>query len=248
MATRRLVLIGLAVGCLTLGIGYLARAVFGIPLLPEEAGGLLVKVLPLPVFEAVIRTLGVLARPLLLVGSTVGLIVLFGAATVIIDRRLTVSRGPAIAGVIGLVTLAVGLVAGDGIPALIEATVLAVAGTIAYSFNAKVSRIKASEGVIVSNEGMSGDARKMVQEEMGAPRPRISDPFRITSVDGIANFEAEINRVVERRRRQYFLRALGDLATIQGLNIGQLALAKVEAGVRPAGKDAPIEEPVAQQA
>jgi hypothetical protein len=118
----------------------------------------------------------------------------------------------------------------------------------AYSFNAKVSRIKASEGVIVSNEGMSGDARKMVQEEMGAPRPRISDPFRVTSVDGIANFEAEINRVVERRRRQYFLRALGDLATIQGLNIGQLALAKVEAGVRPAGKDAPIEEPVAQQA
>ncbi|HLB75800.1 MAG TPA: molybdopterin-dependent oxidoreductase [Candidatus Dormibacteraeota bacterium] len=135
VATRRLVLIGLAVGCLTLGIGYLARAVFGIPLLPEEAGGLVVKVLPLPVFEAVIRTLGVLARPLLLVGSTVGLIVLFGAATVIIDRRLRVSRGPAIAGVIGLVTLAVGLVAGDGIPALIEATVLAVAGTIAYSWS-----------------------------------------------------------------------------------------------------------------
>jgi hypothetical protein len=41
---------------------------------------------------------------------------------------------------------------------------------------------------------------------------------------------------VERRRRQYFLRALGDLATIQGLNIGQLALAKVEAGGR-AGKE-----------
>src|SRR2546425_172510 len=126
---------GLAVGCLTLGIGYLARAVFGIPLLPEEAGGLVVKVLPLPVFEAVIRTLGVLARPLLLVGSTVGLIVLFGAATMIIDRRLTVSRGPAIAAVIGLVTLAIGLAAGDGIPALIEATVLAVAGTVAYSWS-----------------------------------------------------------------------------------------------------------------
>jgi hypothetical protein len=118
----------------------------------------------------------------------------------------------------------------------------------AYTFNAKVSRIKASEGVIVSNEGMSGDARKLVQEESGAPRARISDPFRITAVDGIANFEAEINRVVERRRRQYFLRALGDLATIQGLNIGQLALAKVEAGSRPAGKEAAVEEPVAQQA
>jgi hypothetical protein len=44
---------------------------------------------------------------------------------------------------------------------------------------------------------------------------------------------------VERRRRQYFLRALGDLATIQGLNIGQLALAKVEAGGR-AGKDVAV--------
>lgn len=118
----------------------------------------------------------------------------------------------------------------------------------AYSFNAKVSRIKAAEGVIVSNDGMSSDARKLVQEESGAPRARITDPFRITAVDGIANFEAEINRVIERRRRQYFLRALGDLATIQGLNIGQLALAKVEAGARPTGKEAPVEEPVAQQA
>jgi DMSO/TMAO reductase YedYZ molybdopterin-dependent catalytic subunit len=135
VATRRLVSIGLAVGCLTLGAGYLARAVFGIPLLPEEAGGLVVKVLPLPVFEAVIRTLGVLARPLLLVGSTVALILLVAAVTIIIHRRLTVSRGPAIAGVIGLVTLAVGLAAGDGIPALIEATVLAVAGTVAYSWS-----------------------------------------------------------------------------------------------------------------
>jgi DMSO/TMAO reductase YedYZ molybdopterin-dependent catalytic subunit len=135
VATRRGLLIGLAVGCLTLGVGYLARALFGIPLLPEEAGGLVVKILPLPVFEAVIRTLGVLARPLLLVGSTVGLILLLAAATMLIDRRLTVNRGPAIAGVIGLVTLAVGLVVGDGIPAVIEATVLAITGTVAYSWS-----------------------------------------------------------------------------------------------------------------
>src|SRR5207237_7975551 len=102
----------------------------------------------------------------------------------------------------------------------------------AYSFNAKVSRIKASEGVIVANEGLSGDAKKLVQEELGPQRARITDPFRITFVEGVQAFEHELGRVVERRRRQYFLRALGDLATIQGLNIGQPALAKVESGGR----------------
>src|SRR3989442_15098644 len=89
---------GLAVGCLPLGVGYLARAVFGIPLLPEEAGGLVVKILPLPVFEAVIRTLGVLARPLLLVGSTAGLILVGAAAPKGIGRRPTASPGPAVPG------------------------------------------------------------------------------------------------------------------------------------------------------
>jgi len=109
----------------------------------------------------------------------------------------------------------------------------------AYSFNAKVSRIKASEGVIVANEGMSSDAKKLVQEELGPQRARVSDPFRVTYIEGLQNLEHELGRVVERRRRQYFLRAIGDLATIQGLNIGQLALAKVEAGGRSA-KDAMI--------
>jgi hypothetical protein len=111
----------------------------------------------------------------------------------------------------------------------------------AYAFNSKVSRIKASEGVIVTNEGLSGDARKLLTEEL-VPR-RAMDPFRITYVEGTQNLEHELGRVVERRRRSYFLRALGDLATIQGLNIGQLALAKVEAGTR-AGKEAIAAEPV----
>lgn len=108
----------------------------------------------------------------------------------------------------------------------------------AYAFNSKVSRIKASEGVVVTNEGLSGDARKLLTEEV-IPR-RATDPFRITYVEGTQNLEHELGRVVERRRRNYFLRALGDLATIQGLNIGQLALAKVEAGTR-AGKEAVVE-------
>jgi len=57
--------------------------------------------------------------------------------------------------------------------------------------------------------------------------------------------EHEVGKVVERRRRQYFLRALGDLATIQGLNIGQLALAKVEAGGRSANGKTEIVTPEA---
>jgi len=118
----------------------------------------------------------------------------------------------------------------------------------AYGFNAKVSRIKAAEGVIVSNEGLSGDAKRLVQEELGPQRARIADPFRISFVEGsVQGLEHELGRVVERRRRQYFLRALGDLATIQGLNIGQLALAKVEAGGR-AGKEAMAQEAVAAEA
>ena len=115
----------------------------------------------------------------------------------------------------------------------------------AYAFNAKISRIKAAEAVIVTSEGLSGDARKLLQQETGISRARPTDPFRITYVDGIANLEPELGRVVERRRRNYFLRALGDLATIQGLNIGQLALAKVEAGGRI--KEAGV-EPVAAEA
>jgi hypothetical protein len=117
----------------------------------------------------------------------------------------------------------------------------------AYAFNAKVSRIKSAEGVVVSNEGLSGDAKKLVQDEMGPQRARITDPFRISFVEGIQGLEHELARVVERRRRQYFLRALGDLATIQGLNIGQLALAKVEAGGR-VSKEVMAPEAVAAEA
>ena len=99
--------------------------------------------------------------------------------------------------------------------------------------------------MIVTNEGLSGDARKLLTEEV-IPR-RATDPFRITYVEGTQNLEHELGRVVERRRRNYFLRALGDLATIQGLNIGQLALAKVEAGAR-ASKEAISPEAVPAEA
>src|SRR5260370_40365919 len=62
----------------------------------------------------------------------------------------------------------------------------------AYAFNAKASRIKAAEGVIVSNEGLSGDAKRLVQEELGPQRARISDPFRISFVEGVQGLEHEL--------------------------------------------------------
>lgn len=135
LASRRRLWIGLVVACLTLGAAYLARALFGIPLLPEEVGSLVVKVLPLPVFEALLRALGLAARPLLLAGSTVMLVLLLAAATALIERRLSASRGPAIAAVVGLGALGVGLAAGDGVPALIEAAVLSLAATIGYTWS-----------------------------------------------------------------------------------------------------------------
>jgi hypothetical protein len=118
----------------------------------------------------------------------------------------------------------------------------------AYGFNSKVSRIKAAEGIIVTNEGISGDARKVIQEDSSSQRSRNgADPFRITYVEGVQNLEHELGRVVERRRRQYFIRSLGDLSSVEGLNVGQLALAKVEAGAR-AGKEAAQAEPVPVEA
>ena len=73
---------------LALGADYLAHAFFAVPLLPEQAGFLLLKVLPLSVFENLLKTLGVLARPLLLVGSTLVIIAAYGVAAMVIARLL----------------------------------------------------------------------------------------------------------------------------------------------------------------
>src|SRR5260370_37853382 len=40
----------------------------------------------------------------------------------------------------------------------------------AYAFTAKASRIKAAEAVIVTHEGLSGDAKRLGPEELG-PQP-----------------------------------------------------------------------------
>src|SRR3989440_12692525 len=59
---------------------------FAIPLLPEQAGYILHKLLPLSTFANLLKALGVLARPLLLVGATVVIIAVYGAASVLMAR------------------------------------------------------------------------------------------------------------------------------------------------------------------
>jgi len=76
----------LSAGTLALGADYLAHALFAIPLLPEQAGYLLLKLLPLSTFANLLKALGVLARPLLLVGATVVIIAVYGAASMLIAR------------------------------------------------------------------------------------------------------------------------------------------------------------------
>jgi DMSO/TMAO reductase YedYZ molybdopterin-dependent catalytic subunit len=85
---QRPLIVGLIAGTLALGSDYLAHALFGIPLLPEQAGYIMLKLLPLSTFENLLKTLGVLARPLLLVGATVVIIAAYGVAAVLIARVL----------------------------------------------------------------------------------------------------------------------------------------------------------------
>ncbi|HVH65676.1 MAG TPA: molybdopterin-dependent oxidoreductase [Candidatus Acidoferrum sp.] len=84
--SRRPLIVGFSAGVLALGANYLGHALFSIPLLPEQAGYLVLKILPLPVFETLLKTLGVLARPLLLVGSTVVIIGIYGLSAGILAR------------------------------------------------------------------------------------------------------------------------------------------------------------------
>ena len=86
MARQRPLIVGLSAGTLALGADYLAHALFAIPLLPEQAGYLLLKLLPLSTFANLLKLLGVLARPLLLVGATVVIIAVYGAASMLMAR------------------------------------------------------------------------------------------------------------------------------------------------------------------
>ncbi len=83
---QRPLITGLSAGALALGADYLTHALFAIPLLPEQAGYIMLKLLPLSTFETLLKALGVLARPLLLVGATIVIIGAYGAAAVLVAR------------------------------------------------------------------------------------------------------------------------------------------------------------------
>jgi len=86
LARQRPLIVGLSAGTLALGADYLAHALFAIPLLPEQAGYILLKLLPLSTFASLLNVLGVLARPLLLVGATVVIIAVYSVASMLIAR------------------------------------------------------------------------------------------------------------------------------------------------------------------
>ena len=96
---------------LALGADYLAHALFAVPLLPEQAGFLLLKVLPLSIFENLLKALGVLARPLLLVGSTLVIIAAYGVAAMVIARLLPRTYVAVLTGLAAVVSAIIAIVA-----------------------------------------------------------------------------------------------------------------------------------------
>lgn len=82
----RPLLVGLSAGIIALGVDWLGNVLFGLPLLPQQAGDLLLKVLPLPVFDSLLKALRILARPLLLLGASVVIVALYGLAAALVAR------------------------------------------------------------------------------------------------------------------------------------------------------------------
>jgi DMSO/TMAO reductase YedYZ molybdopterin-dependent catalytic subunit len=125
-------LIGLSAGALAVGADYLVHAFFAVPLLPEQAGYVLLKLLPLSTFGNLLKTLGVMARPLLLVGATVVIIGAYGAAAWLLARLLPRFWVPVMTGLALLVITVVAIVAvspGDSLVSVIVEVVL-LAGMI----------------------------------------------------------------------------------------------------------------------
>lgn len=75
---RRSFLLGAGAGAVGIGVDQLLHGVFGLPLLPEQVGDGFLRLLPLKAFSTLVDTFGAAARPLLLIGVTVGLVAAFG--------------------------------------------------------------------------------------------------------------------------------------------------------------------------
>jgi DMSO/TMAO reductase YedYZ molybdopterin-dependent catalytic subunit len=126
---QRPLIVGLSAGTLALGVDYLAHALFAIPLLPEQAGYILLKLLPLSTFANLLKALGVLARPLLLVGATVVIIAVYGVAAMLIARFFARHYVPILTGLAALISAIVATVAfspsDSPIGAVVEVVLLA---------------------------------------------------------------------------------------------------------------------------
>jgi len=126
---HRPLITGIGAGVLALGADYLAHALFGVPLLPEQAGFLLLKVLPLSTFENMLKALGVLARPLLLLAATVVIIALYAVATILSARlfpRVYVAVATGLAAVVGGIVAILAFSPGDStIGVVVEVVLLA---------------------------------------------------------------------------------------------------------------------------
>ena len=129
MPGHRPLITGVGAGVLALGADYLAHALFAVPLLPEQAGFLLLKVLPLSTFENMLKALGVLARPLLLLAATVVIIALYAVATVLSARlfpRVYVAVVTGLAAVVGAIVAILAFSPGDStIGVVVEVVLLA---------------------------------------------------------------------------------------------------------------------------
>jgi DMSO/TMAO reductase YedYZ molybdopterin-dependent catalytic subunit len=132
----RALLTGASAGCLGLGADYLAHGLLQVPLFPEQAGDLVLKVLPLPVFAVLLRTFTVLARPLLLLGATVVIIAGYAAGAALAHRMAPRAEMPVL---LGLVLVVVGAVALLGAGAattptslLVEVAILLAGVPVAY--------------------------------------------------------------------------------------------------------------------
>jgi DMSO/TMAO reductase YedYZ molybdopterin-dependent catalytic subunit len=130
LARHRPLITGIGAGVLALGADYLAHSVFAVPLLPEQAGSLLLKVLPLSTFENMLKLLGVLARPLLLLSATVVIIALYGAAALVSARlfpRFYLVVVTALAVVVGAIVATAALSPSDStVGVVVEVVLLAV--------------------------------------------------------------------------------------------------------------------------
>src|SRR5712691_11447506 len=90
----------ISAGLLALGADYLGHAFFSLPLLPEQVSFIVVRLLPLSAFSAILPTLTVLARPLLLVGATLMIIAAYGLAGLLANRLAPRAEAAAVAGLV----------------------------------------------------------------------------------------------------------------------------------------------------